>query len=162
MRLLPLLLAATLVLPACGQQEAAPVTDAAPSTDTAPSADPAPGTAEATPASGAGDATGPQPGEPGAVVAPASDTGMSQDAGTTPLPGEPGGPDAAPMASAPTAFDPASVPESSASLNIGSTTFCLTLVTVILLLNFLSFLPSMVLGPIGEALQLAQHSGAAK
>jgi K+-transporting ATPase ATPase A chain len=53
-------------------------------------------------------------------------------------------------------------PESSASLNIGSTTFCLTLVTVILLLNFLSFLPSMVLGPIGEALQLAQHSGAAK
>ena len=36
------------------------------------------------------------------------------------------------------------------------------LVTVILLLNFLSFLPSMVLGPIGEALQLAQHSGAAK
>jgi K+-transporting ATPase ATPase A chain len=48
-------------------------------------------------------------------------------------------------------------PASSASLNIGSTTFCLTLVTVILLLNFLSFLPSMVLGPIGEALQLAQH-----
>jgi K+-transporting ATPase ATPase A chain len=49
------------------------------------------------------------------------------------------------------------VPESSASLNLGSTTFCLTLVTVILLLNFLSFLPSMVLGPLGEALQLAQH-----
>lgn len=116
MRLLPLLLASTLVLTACGQQETAPVADATPGADTAPGAEPAPGTADATPASSAGDAAGPQPGEPGAVIAPALDAGMPQDAGTTPLPGEPGGPDAAPMASAPTAFDPASVPESTASL----------------------------------------------
>ena len=33
--------------------------------------------------------------------------------------------------------------------------FGVTLLTVILLLNFLSFLPSMVLGPIGEALAVA-------
>lgn len=44
-------------------------------------------------------------------------------------------------------------PDSNASLPLHSLTFGCTLVLVILLLNFLSFLPSMVLGPIGEALQ---------
>ena len=39
-----------------------------------------------------------------------------------------------------------------ASLPLHSLTFGVTVVVVILLLNFLSFLPSMVLGPIGEAL----------
>lgn len=44
-------------------------------------------------------------------------------------------------------------PTSNASLPLHSVTFGCTLVVVILLLNFLSFLPSLVLGPIGEALQ---------
>lgn len=44
-------------------------------------------------------------------------------------------------------------PASNASLPLHSVTFGCTLVVVILLLNFLSFLPSLVLGPIGEALQ---------
>lgn len=43
-----------------------------------------------------------------------------------------------------------------ASLPLGGLTFIVTLLTVILMLNFLSFLPSLVLGPIGEALQLSQ------
>lgn len=47
-------------------------------------------------------------------------------------------------------------PVSSGSLRLENATFCLTLVTVILILNFLSFLPATVLGPIGEALELAQ------
>jgi K+-transporting ATPase ATPase A chain len=47
-------------------------------------------------------------------------------------------------------------PQSAGSLKLENVTFCLTLVFVILILNFLSFLPSMVLGPIGEAVQLAQ------
>ncbi|WP_337841819.1 potassium-transporting ATPase subunit KdpA [Rheinheimera sp.] len=45
------------------------------------------------------------------------------------------------------------VPQSAATLPLNSLVFAVTLVTVILVLNFLSFLPSMVLGPIGEALQ---------
>jgi K+-transporting ATPase ATPase A chain len=44
------------------------------------------------------------------------------------------------------------VADSAASLPLNSLVFGVTLITVILLLNFLSFLPSMVLGPIGEAL----------
>jgi K+-transporting ATPase ATPase A chain len=43
-----------------------------------------------------------------------------------------------------------------ASLPLSGLTFIVTLLTVILMLNFLSFLPSLVLGPIGEALQLGQ------
>ena len=43
-------------------------------------------------------------------------------------------------------------PPGAASLPLQSLTFGVTVVVVILLLNFLSFLPSMVLGPIGEAL----------
>ena len=43
-------------------------------------------------------------------------------------------------------------PPGAASLPLHSLTFGVTVVVVILLLNFLSFLPSMVLGPIGEAL----------
>lgn len=46
-------------------------------------------------------------------------------------------------------------PKTSGSLELENTTFCLTLVAVMLILNFLSFLPSMVLGPIGEAVQSA-------
>lgn len=42
------------------------------------------------------------------------------------------------------------------TLTLDNPTFCLTLVVVILILNFLSFLPSLVLGPIGEAVQVAQ------
>jgi K+-transporting ATPase ATPase A chain len=44
------------------------------------------------------------------------------------------------------------IPPSAASLPLANVTFGVTLLTVILILNFLSFLPSMVLGPIGEAL----------
>ncbi|WP_308367112.1 MULTISPECIES: potassium-transporting ATPase subunit KdpA [unclassified Microbulbifer] len=47
-------------------------------------------------------------------------------------------------------------PEGPGTLELENATFCVTLVFVILILNFLSFLPSMVLGPIGEAVQLAQ------
>ncbi len=42
--------------------------------------------------------------------------------------------------------------DSAASLPLHSVVFGVTLLMVILLLNFLSFLPSMVLGPVGEAL----------
>ena len=48
------------------------------------------------------------------------------------------------------------VPAGVGTLALDNATFCFTLVTVILILNFLSFLPSLVLGPIGEAVQLAQ------
>lgn len=51
------------------------------------------------------------------------------------------------------------VPVSSGTLPLHNLTFAVTLVTVILILNFLSFLPSMVLGPIGEALELTQIAG---
>ncbi|WP_322406673.1 potassium-transporting ATPase subunit KdpA [Idiomarina sp. PL1-037] len=47
------------------------------------------------------------------------------------------------------------IPTSKASLSVESVTFGVTLVAVILILNFLSFLPAAVIGPIGEALQLA-------
>ena len=47
-------------------------------------------------------------------------------------------------------------PEGPGTLKLENATFCVTLVFVILILNFLSFLPSAVLGPIGEAVQLAQ------
>lgn len=47
-------------------------------------------------------------------------------------------------------------PVTSGSLRLDTPTFCLTLVSVILILNFLSFMPATVLGPIGEALELAQ------
>jgi K+-transporting ATPase ATPase A chain len=47
-------------------------------------------------------------------------------------------------------------PVTSGSLRLDTPTFCLTLVSVILILNFLSFMPATVLGPIGEALALAQ------
>ena len=46
-------------------------------------------------------------------------------------------------------------PESKSSLKLESVTFALTLIAVIFILNFLSFLPSAVLGPIGEGLQLS-------
>jgi potassium-transporting ATPase potassium-binding subunit len=46
-------------------------------------------------------------------------------------------------------------PVTSGSLRLDTPTFCLTLVSVILILNFLSFMPATVLGPIGEALALA-------
>ncbi|MEE2001349.1 potassium-transporting ATPase subunit KdpA [Alkalimonas sp. MEB108] len=45
--------------------------------------------------------------------------------------------------------------QSSNAITLSSLTFCITLVVVILMLNFLSFLPSAVLGPIGEGLELA-------
>lgn len=46
-------------------------------------------------------------------------------------------------------------PESGSTLRLESATFGVTLVAVILILNFLSFLPSAVLGPIGEGLELS-------
>jgi K+-transporting ATPase ATPase A chain len=51
------------------------------------------------------------------------------------------------------------VPVSQGTLPLHNLTFAVTLVTVILILNFLSFLPSMVLGPIGEALELTSVAG---
>lgn len=51
------------------------------------------------------------------------------------------------------------VPVSHGTLPLHNLTFGVTLVTVILILNFLSFLPSMVLGPIGEALELTSVAG---
>lgn len=51
------------------------------------------------------------------------------------------------------------VPVSNGTLPLHNLTFGVTLVTVILILNFLSFLPSMVLGPIGEALELTSVAG---
>lgn len=51
-------------------------------------------------------------------------------------------------------------PTSSGSLTLETPTFCVTLITVILIINVLSFLPAAVIGPIGEALQLsAAHVG---
>ncbi|SEH71343.1 K+-transporting ATPase ATPase A chain [Rheinheimera pacifica] len=50
------------------------------------------------------------------------------------------------------------VPTTAGTLPLFNPTFAVTLVTVILVVNFLSFLPSMVLGPIGEALELSQHT----
>lgn len=52
------------------------------------------------------------------------------------------------------------VPTSAGTLPLFNPTFAVTLVTVILIVNFLSFLPSMVLGPIGEALELSQQTAA--
>ncbi|GGO69548.1 potassium-transporting ATPase subunit KdpA [Bowmanella pacifica] len=49
-------------------------------------------------------------------------------------------------------------PVGNGSLKLESPTFCITLVAVILILNFLSFLPAAVMGPIGEALELATIS----
>lgn len=49
-------------------------------------------------------------------------------------------------------------PVGNGSLKLESPTFCITLVAVILILNFLSFLPAAVMGPIGEALELATVS----
>jgi K+-transporting ATPase ATPase A chain len=46
-------------------------------------------------------------------------------------------------------------PVSSGTLRLESVTFGVTLIAVILILNFLSFLPSAVLGPIGEGLELS-------
>lgn len=46
-------------------------------------------------------------------------------------------------------------PISNSTLRLESVTFGTTLIAVILILNFLSFLPSAVLGPIGEALELS-------
>ncbi|HEY7772521.1 MAG TPA: potassium-transporting ATPase subunit KdpA [Marinagarivorans sp.] len=46
-------------------------------------------------------------------------------------------------------------PVSSGTLRLDSATFGVTLIAVILILNFLSFLPSAVLGPIGEGLELS-------
>lgn len=46
-------------------------------------------------------------------------------------------------------------PSSSSALRLDSATFAVTLIFVILILNFLSFLPSAVLGPIGEGLELS-------
>ena len=46
-------------------------------------------------------------------------------------------------------------PVSNSTLRLESVTFGTTLIAVILILNFLSFLPSAVLGPIGEGLELS-------
>lgn len=46
-------------------------------------------------------------------------------------------------------------PVSNSTLRLESVTFATTLIAVILILNFLSFLPSAVLGPIGEGLELS-------
>jgi len=46
-------------------------------------------------------------------------------------------------------------PVSNSTLRLESVTFASTLIAVILILNFLSFLPSAVLGPIGEGLELS-------
>lgn len=46
-------------------------------------------------------------------------------------------------------------PESSGSLRIESPTFAVTMVAVVLLVALLSYLPALVLGPVGEWLQLA-------
>ena len=46
-------------------------------------------------------------------------------------------------------------PVSNSTLRLESVTFGVTLIAVILILNFLSFLPSAVLGPIGEGLELS-------
>lgn len=46
-------------------------------------------------------------------------------------------------------------PASNSTLRLDSVTFGVTLIAVILILNFLSFLPSAVLGPIGEGLELS-------
>lgn len=46
-------------------------------------------------------------------------------------------------------------PVSNSTLRLESLTFGITLIAVILILNFLSFLPSAVLGPIGEGLELS-------
>ncbi|MDZ4297631.1 MAG: potassium-transporting ATPase subunit KdpA [Moraxellaceae bacterium] len=46
-------------------------------------------------------------------------------------------------------------PVSNSTLRLESVTFGTTLIAVILILNFLSFLPSAVLGPIGESLELS-------
>lgn len=46
-------------------------------------------------------------------------------------------------------------PDSNSTLRLESVTFGVTLIAVILILNFLSFLPSAVLGPIGEGLELS-------
>ncbi len=46
-------------------------------------------------------------------------------------------------------------PTSSGTLRLDSVTFATVLIAVIVILNFLSFLPSAVLGPIGEALDLS-------
>ena len=105
MRLLPLLLASTFLLAACGQQDAAPAADAAP------------GAATATPDAGIPASTEPQAGEPGAADAATADASPPVESNATPLPGEPGGPELATAApTPPTEFDPASVPESTASL----------------------------------------------
>lgn len=50
------------------------------------------------------------------------------------------------------------VPTSAGTLPLYNVTFAVTLITVILIINFLSFLPSMVLGPIGEALEISQQA----
>lgn len=50
------------------------------------------------------------------------------------------------------------VPATAGTLPLFNPTFAVTLITVILIVNFLSFLPSMVLGPIGEALELSQQT----
>lgn len=50
------------------------------------------------------------------------------------------------------------VPTTAGTLPLFNPTFAVTLLTVILVVNFLSFLPSMVLGPIGEALELSQQA----
>ncbi|KFN45192.1 OmpA family protein [Arenimonas metalli] len=105
MRLLPLLLASTFLLAACGQQDAAPAADAAP------------GAATATTDAGTPTSTEPLPGEPGAADAATADASPPVESNATPLPGEPGGPELATAAPTPPAeFDPASVPESTASL----------------------------------------------
>lgn len=46
-------------------------------------------------------------------------------------------------------------PVSNSTLRLESVTFGVTLIAVIFILNFLSFLPSAVLGPIGESLELS-------
>lgn len=46
-------------------------------------------------------------------------------------------------------------PATSSTLRLDNLTFAVTLIAVIVILNFLSFLPSAVLGPIGEGLELS-------
>ncbi len=46
-------------------------------------------------------------------------------------------------------------PETTGTLKIENMTFALTLLVVILMINFLSFIPAAILGPIGEMLELS-------
>ena len=117
MRLLPLLIASTLVLAACGDRGAE--STAEPAAEVAPAIAPEPGAPADAPDAVATVETPsptPQAGEPGAIDATTPAPAPVDPAPASgPRPGEPGGPPL-PADAAPKAFDPADVPESTASL----------------------------------------------